>query len=540
MGDKGGSMNNKFRRWLVFSTFILFSILFSACVTAPFPAPTLEPGAVATQAANTLSAQFTLNAAETFAAQLTQYQISTAVASTSIAAATAMATDTYISPSPTPTDIPTLTPLPTSTPLPTATATATQTPTPTPEPCNQAGFIEDLTVPDDTEFLPGARFTKVWRLQNRGTCTWNHSYGLVFVRGNRMQAPIYNPLPASVPPGGTTDLAVDLQAPLAPGDYRGYWMLRSATGILFGLGNQADSPFWVDIRVVPESSPYAYDFSAQMCEATWQSSARALRCPSDRNSPYGSVYYLNDPYLEDGRHENEQTLLTRPESRAAGWIYGVYPAYFVRNNDHFMADIGCLHGNPGCDVVFYLSYQAAGQQMQNLGSWRETYDGETTRVVLDLSHLAGQAVQFILSVTNQGTPSQAQAFWLVPSIRQVQPTPILTSTPTPTATSAPTLNPTPTPTPTPTLTPTPISPENPVVQAARQELAERLGVDIGDIQVLTVESVIWDDTCLGVFLPNQVCTQRRVPGYRIVFSVEGIEFEARTNEDGSIILWVNN
>jgi hypothetical protein len=347
-----------------------------------------------------------------------------------------------------------------------------------------------------------------------------------------MQALPFNPLPVSVPPGGIIDLAVDLQAPLTRGNYRGYWMLRSATGQLFGLGNQANNPFWVDIRVVPQRSTYAYDFSAEMCEANWQSSARILRCPSDRNSRYGSIFYLNDPHLEDDRHENEQTLWTRPESKASGWIYGVYPPYLVRNNDHFMADIGCLYGNPGCDVIFYLSYQEAGQPMQTLGTWRERYDGETTRVVLDLSHLAGRTVQFILSVTNQGTPSQANAFWLVPSIRQVEPTP------PPTATSTPTLIPTLTPTP--TLTSTPTDTTNPAVQAARQELSERLDVPINDIRVLSVQTVVWEDTCFGLDLPSQGCAQMEIPGFRILFLALGQEYEARTNEDGSVIFWITN
>jgi hypothetical protein len=341
-----------------------------------------------------------------------------------------------------------------------------------------------------------------------------------------MQAPSFIPLPESVSPGSTTELAIDLRAPLTGGDYRGYWMLQDASGDPFGIGGQADRPFWVDIQVVPESSPYSYDFSENMCEASWRNSSRFLRCPSNTDSPFGSIFYLNTPYLEDGRRENEQTLWTRPETRPDGLILGEYPPYLVNNKDHFMADIGCLHGNTDCDVVFYLGYRVTGQPIQTLGSWHERYDGETTRVVLDLSDLAGQTVQFILSVTNQGVPSQANAFWLVPSIRQVAPTPV----PTATNTSPPT------PTPTQTLDWTNI----PAVRLALQELIRRTEFDREDIRILSVNQVVWNDTCLEVDVPDQVCAPVLTPGYRIRFEVLRRPVEARTNEDGSVIYWIPN
>ena len=39
--------------------------------------------------------------------------------------------------------------------------------------CDLAQFVRDVTVPDGTTFLPGATFTKTWRLKNAGTCTWS-------------------------------------------------------------------------------------------------------------------------------------------------------------------------------------------------------------------------------------------------------------------------------------------------------------------------------------------------------------------------------
>ena len=39
-----------------------------------------------------------------------------------------------------------------------------------------AGNPIDITIPDDTKMQPGQTFTKVWRLQNIGTCTWTNAY----------------------------------------------------------------------------------------------------------------------------------------------------------------------------------------------------------------------------------------------------------------------------------------------------------------------------------------------------------------------------
>src|SRR5688572_33446410 len=75
-----------------------------------------------------------------------------------------------------PTSIPaTATPVPpTSTPVrPTNTAIPTAAAY-----CDWVAFIKDVTVPDGTQLSAGEVFTKTWRLQNRGTCTWTPDYML--------------------------------------------------------------------------------------------------------------------------------------------------------------------------------------------------------------------------------------------------------------------------------------------------------------------------------------------------------------------------
>lgn len=110
-------------------------------------------------------------------------------------------------------------------------------------------FTADISVPDDTVIEAGETFTKTWELLNTGTCTWGAGYSLVFVAGDQMGSPDIEPLGQIVEPGETMELTVTLIAPTEPGTYRGEWKLRNANGVLFGIGVEADDPFWVQIIV---------------------------------------------------------------------------------------------------------------------------------------------------------------------------------------------------------------------------------------------------------------------------------------------------
>ncbi len=165
----------------------------------------------------------------------------TAAANTAIARMTALAAQA----TPTATNTPTLTPTaltPTATP-------ASPTATTAPGAIDQIEFIADVTVPDGTIYAPGETFTKIWRLKNIGNTTWTTAYALVFVSGASMGNAGPVPLPADVPPGQTVDVSVNLVAPNQPGDYTGFWMLRNASQKNFGLGPNADQPFYVQITV---------------------------------------------------------------------------------------------------------------------------------------------------------------------------------------------------------------------------------------------------------------------------------------------------
>lgn len=143
------------------------------------------------------------------------------------------------------------------TPVPTIERTRPQNQTPTPEvPCNKAapGTLLDVSIADGTVMIPGETFTKTWRLENVGSCTWTRLYALTFFSGNSLNAMQINTLIQEVDPGDVVDLSVSMQAPQTPGDYQSNWMLRSAEGDLFGIGRNGDAPFWVKIQVIPANT----------------------------------------------------------------------------------------------------------------------------------------------------------------------------------------------------------------------------------------------------------------------------------------------
>ncbi len=461
------------------------------------PTPETSADALFTQAAQTIQAELTQQALSTPVFQPTQApptptQVG-APTNTQPAPVTSAPTAT-LPPSPTPTIL-----LPTPTSLP-------PSPTPIPVLCNHARFVKDVTVADGTVYAPGSEFTKVWRLENVGSCTWDEDYSLIFVSGDRMDAPRSVGLSETVRPGERVDVSVDFIAPAGRDTYRGYWMLESDDGEDFGIGSSANKAFWVEIRVQSPNQNFAYDFATNMCTATWRSSAGSLSCPGDPDDEDGSVSLLDKPVLENGRHENEPTLWTRPEATREGWIQGVFPEYKVREGDHFLAEIGCLEDYDRCEVLFSVDYQVSGGSVKNLGEWYEVYDEAITRVDIDLSDLEGRTVQFILRVTNYGRPSHANPFWLVPSIRRDA------STPPPVVYA-------------------------PAIEAARQRVAQDTGIKASDITVQSFMLTEWKDTCLGVHLPDQICAEAIIPGYKVNMTANRKYYEAHTNMDGSIVYW---
>ncbi|UCH60470.1 MAG: hypothetical protein JSV61_03065 [Anaerolineales bacterium] len=205
---------------------VLLLLLLAGCQAAagePTATPTLEPEAVFTAAAQTAEARTTEQAALT---------------PTSLPSATPSQTPQPTTPTPTQTTI-----------------AATNTPFFATGGNDMLEFVADVTVPDGTNFKPGERFTKTWRVKNAGTSTWTTAYALVFASGASMNGPAAVPVPLEVLPGAIVDLSVDLTAPADPGSYTGNWLLRNAAGANFGLGPEAKWPIYVEINVQGSTTP---------------------------------------------------------------------------------------------------------------------------------------------------------------------------------------------------------------------------------------------------------------------------------------------
>ncbi|MBN1811202.1 MAG: peptidoglycan-binding protein [Anaerolineae bacterium] len=119
------------------------------------------------------------------------------------------------------------------------------TDTPVPTVCTfDAGYVADVTIPDDTPFLPNTAFIKTWRIQNTGSCDWEAGTKLVYFSGDQMGGPPSVDVPPTVI-GANVDVAVNFTSPGTPGTYRSNWQAQRLDGTKFG------QQFYVQI-VVPE------------------------------------------------------------------------------------------------------------------------------------------------------------------------------------------------------------------------------------------------------------------------------------------------
>ena len=185
--------------------------------------------------------------------------INTAAVATAMGQLSAQLTQTALAaPSPTPLSTVTLVPLPTSA-LPTVNTGAiptlsfnttpvagfTQLASPAApaattslgDSCNNSAYEVDVTIPDGTIMKPGEDFTKIWKIRNTGTCTWDEGYTFVFVGGDKTIDPRnfeFQKESDFVAGGEAIDIAIKLTAPMAEGKYQGNWRMRSDSGTYFG------------------------------------------------------------------------------------------------------------------------------------------------------------------------------------------------------------------------------------------------------------------------------------------------------------------
>ena len=135
--------------------------------------------------------------------------------------------------------------LPTYTPPPVTETPDPLTPSPTPSCRDSAIFVEDVNYPDHTRLEPGEQFTKTWKLQNTGNCSWT-GYTVAFVSGDDLGAPESVAVPETEA-SSTVEVSMGLIAPADDGAYTANFELRNAEGEAIPLG--IEPTFWVKIVV---------------------------------------------------------------------------------------------------------------------------------------------------------------------------------------------------------------------------------------------------------------------------------------------------
>ena len=124
-----------------------------------------------------------------------------------------------------------------------------------PDCTNSIEFVQDLNIPDDTAFTPGAEFTKRWELRNNGDCIWTTQYSVAFVGGDQMSAASNITFTKPIAPGQPIEIAVDMVAPDTPGTYRGNWQIADEAGEPFGINGFIGDAFWLQIVVAENAAP---------------------------------------------------------------------------------------------------------------------------------------------------------------------------------------------------------------------------------------------------------------------------------------------
>ncbi len=237
---------------------LLTLLLISSCTTAQETALPEDPGAKVTAAVQTVYAQVA--------------QTSTAEALLATATPSITPEPTFTPTTPPPTSTPTNVFVGTLTSAPAegegaaaegaaAAGAAQPQPSPTTQqqqqsnsqsgdmPCLRAN-LEYETVPDGTRMPLNRSFTKLWRIKNTGSCTWNENYAIRFVGGELMGAGATIKLTDEIiPTYGYAMIEVEFTVPATVGTYRSNWMLVSDDARLFGLGPNSKGWFWVEIEV---------------------------------------------------------------------------------------------------------------------------------------------------------------------------------------------------------------------------------------------------------------------------------------------------
>ena len=170
----------------------------------------------------------------------------------------------------------------------------------------------------------------------------------------------------------------------------------------------------------------ALDFADRPCSASWSNNGEYLPCPGNLEEISGGNADRFDSIVIEGNiHLNQPGLLTIPAQKSSVFyaIFGKYPPFTVQPGDRFQAVLTCANNYPNCDVSFSLEYYASGNTVLQIpdAKWDKQYDPEGSYIYADasLDALAGQTVQFLLTVSDNGDADDDYAVWIMPHIARL-------------------------------------------------------------------------------------------------------------------------
>ncbi len=184
---------------------------------------------------------------------------------------------------------------------------------------------------------------------------------------------------------------------------------------------------------LPHPLEEAYNFVEHACEARWTNNGADLPCPGDLADILPGYVGLED--LASLYAFPVPALLTIPAQANSGFggVFGHYPAFTVQAGDRFRAILACSPEAlvESCDLEFALEYyDGSGTYVPAMDTntrWYLGFDDQPLNLDLDLSFLAGQTVEFLLVVRDNGDPAGDYALWGNPHIWRASPD----NTPTP-------------------------------------------------------------------------------------------------------------
>ena len=405
------------------------------------------------------------------------------------------------------------------TPTPTPPPAVTVTPGPTPNCIDGLAFIQHLNYElqqgqPPPQMQPGQPFTKGWRIQNTGTCTWDTSYHLVYMQGNTPESGMGGQtvhVGQQVAPGGQYDIQVNLVAPTAPGTYLGSWQMENGANMAFGErlpvsinvpGSVTATPtpgieYTVDRTTIQQGECVTFYWKVEDVKAVyfyaqgqnWQDHGVAGESSQQECPPATTTYFLRVVMHDDSVTEQQITInvTSTPDAPVI--------------NEFYLQPSGQIEVEQCVDIFWNVSGDVSNVTItaNNVELWT----GAPLQGSLEDCPPGTGQVGYVIQATGTGGTSQRQE--TISVVADTTATPEPTVGPLPTETPEPTVGPLPTDTPEPEPT---TGPEQPVIGSFTVNPLEVAAGDCVDISwstsggttwvtILKGEEMLWDNAPLG-------------------------------------------